>query len=216
MKKRRVFLVDDHPIVRHGLSVLINQQPDLAVCGEAEFAYQAADAAATAKMDAMIVDISLKGVSGLELIKTLKAKHPAVPVLVVSMHDEVLYAERALRAGARGYVMKYEATEKVVAALREVLSGRLYLSEKMSQKLLNSLGAGAAEGVSSLTDRELEIFQLIGEGRGTREIAERLHLSVKTVESHRANIKEKLHIESAPQLVQHAVEWLRDGDASRA
>jgi len=210
-KKKTVFVVDDHPIVRQGLALLINREADLVVCGEAEEMQSALSAIQTVRPDILIVDISLNGPDGLELLKNIRLTSPRLPVLILSMHDESIYAERALRAGANGYIMKQEATEKVLVALRRILSGEIYVSDRIANSMLRHYvrGATASEqsSVSDLTDRELEVFRLIGEGQGTRQIAEALHLSVKTVESYQAHIKEKLSLRSARELVQHAVEW---------
>ena len=210
-KKKTVFLVDDHPIVRQGLTLLINQEPDLAVCGQAEEMYAALQAIQTFKPDIMIVDISLSGPDGLELLKNIRMKYSGMPVLILSMHDETIYAERALRAGANGYIMKQEATEKVLIALRRILAGEIYVSDRVGNHMLQHYVRGARisaqSSVAELTDRELEVFRLIGEGHGTRQIAEELHLSVKTVESYQAHIKEKLSLRSARELVQHAIQW---------
>jgi DNA-binding NarL/FixJ family response regulator len=209
--KSRVFVVDDHPIVRQGLALMINQEADLAICGEAENA-QSALAAITALMpEIVIVDISMSGPDGLDLLKDLRGRYPALPVLILSMHDETVYAERALRAGANGYIMKQEATEKVLDALRRILGGEIYVSDRISKKLLQHYvrGSGTEDHspVGDLTDRELEVFRLIGMGRSTRQIAEQLHVSVKTVESYQAHIKEKLSLHSARELIQHAFQW---------
>jgi DNA-binding NarL/FixJ family response regulator len=210
-KKKTVFVVDDHPIVRQGLTLLINREPDLTVCGEAEEMHAALSAVPAARPDIMIVDISLNGPDGLELLKNIRITLPRLPVLILSMHDESIYAERALRAGANGYIMKQEATEKVLVALRRILSGEIYVSTRIANSMLQHYVHGGApsphSSISELTDRELEVFRLIGEGHGTRQIAEALHLSVKTVESYQAHIKEKLCLRSARELVQHAVEW---------
>ncbi len=209
--KKCVFVVDDHPIVRRGLSLLVNQEPDLAVCGEAEEMHSALKAIAALHPDILIVDISLTGPDGLELLKNIRLTSPRLPVLILSMHDESIYAERALRAGANGYIMKQEATEKVLVALRRILSGEIYVSDRIANQMLQHYvhGGNRAEysEISELTDRELEVFRLIGEGLGTRQIAESLHLSIKTVESYQAHIKEKLSLRSARELVQHAVQW---------
>ena len=209
--KKTVFLVDDHPIVRQGLTLLINQEPDLTVCGEAEEMHSALQAIPAIRPDIIIVDISLHGPDGLELLKHVRMKVPSLPVLILSMHDESVYAERALRAGANGYIMKQEATEKVLVALRRILSGEIYVSDRIANSMLRHYvrGANPAEhsSIAELTDRELEVFRLIGAGHGTREIADELHLSVKTVESYQAHIKEKLSLRSARELVQHAVQW---------
>jgi DNA-binding NarL/FixJ family response regulator len=210
-KKSRVFVVDDHPIVRQGLALLINRESDLTVCGEAEDAQAAMRLLATAQPDVMVVDISLNGPDGLDLLKDIRARCPDLPVLILSMHDESIYAERALRAGAQGYIMKQEATEKVLVALRRILSREIYVSERianrMLQRYIGSPTAGTVSSIADLTDRELEVFRLIGEGHSTRRIAEELHISVKTVESYQAHIKEKLSLRSARELVQHAIQW---------
>jgi DNA-binding NarL/FixJ family response regulator len=209
--KRTVFVIDDHPIVREGLAQLINRQPDLVVCGHAEDAYAALKAMENLKPEIAVADISLKGADGIELIKNLKMRIPGLPVLVLSIHDESFYAPRALRAGARGYIMKQEATENVLIALRRVLSGEIYLSERMANKMLQQLvGITSTTGrfaVDRLSDRELEVFRLIGQGHGTRRIAEELHLSIKTVESYREHIKDKMTLNDANELVQHAIQW---------
>ncbi|HEV7218820.1 MAG TPA: response regulator transcription factor [Terriglobales bacterium] len=210
-KKKAVLVVDDHPIVRQGLTLLINQEPDLVVCGAAEEMHAALSAIGTLSPDILIVDISLSGPDGLELLKHVRLRSPHLPVLILSMHDESIYAERALRAGANGYIMKQEATEKVLVALRRILSGDIYVSDKIASSMLHhyvrgSMAAGRSS-ITELTDRELEVFRLIGEGQGTRQIADKLHLSVKTVESYQAHIKEKLSLRSARELVQHAVQW---------
>ena len=211
--KRTVFVIDDHPIVREGLTQLINREPDLIVCGTAEDIYEALKAMQTLKPDIALADISLKGADGIELIKNLKIRMPALPVLVLSIHDESIYAPRALRAGARGFIMKQEATENVLLALRRVLSGEIYLSKRMANKMLQQfVGApGTAQkfSIDRLSDRELEVFRLIGQGHGTRRIAEELRLSVKTVESYREHIKEKMTLSDASELVQHAIQWLQ-------
>ncbi len=212
--KKRVFVVDDHPIVRQGLALLINQETDLAVCGEAEDMHSALQSVAAAHPDVVIVDISLNGPDGLELLKHVRLKCPSLPVLILSMHDESIYAERALRAGANGYIMKQEATDRVLVALRRILSGETYVSDRiaksMLQHYLRGANVAAYSPISELTDRELEVFRLIGEGHGTRQIAEQLHLSVKTVESYQAHIKEKLSLRSARELVQHAIQWIME------
>lgn len=210
-KKVRILIVDDHPIVRQGLAGLINHEPDLNVCAGADDAQQAIKVIRDQRPDMAIVDISLRGISGIELIKDIRVRFPRLPVLVLSMHDESLYAERALRAGARGYIMKAEATEKMVTAVRKVLSGELYLSDKMSGKMLHKLVGGRIQPgirpIETLSDRELEVFTLIGRGHTTRQIAEEFHLSVKTIDSYRAHIKEKLNLANATELIQHAIRW---------
>jgi DNA-binding NarL/FixJ family response regulator len=210
--KTRVFVVDDHPIVRQGLSQLINREPDLMVCGEAEDARTALDAIAPSKPDILIVDVSLDGPDGIELLKTVRSRDARLPVLMLSMHDESLYAERALRAGANGYIMKQEATERVLIAIRQIVGGEVYVSDRMAQKMMHQFigrpGGAKRSTMDELTDRELEVFRLIGQGHGTRQIAEELHLSIKTVESYYAHIKDKLSLKNARELVQHAVQWV--------
>jgi DNA-binding NarL/FixJ family response regulator len=209
--KKRIMVVDDHPIVRQGLALLINREPDMVVCGEAEEAMGAMHVLASARPDVLILDISLNGPDGIDLLKTLRTTHPALPVLILSMHDELIYAERALRAGANGYIMKQEATEKVLVAVRRILAGDIYVSQRISNQMLKHYVTGSGvvrnSSVSDLSDRELEVFRLIGDGHGTRQIAEELHVSVKTVESYQAHIKEKLSLRSARELVQHAIQW---------
>jgi len=211
-QKNRIFIVDDHPIVRKGLAQLINQEEDLVICGEADNAETALEALKKVKPDLAIVDISLRGIDGFELTKLIRARFDNIPVLVISMHDESLFAERALRVGARGYIMKQEAIEKMMEAIRKVLRGELYVSERVSANIVKRFVDGKAEGVSSpeelLSDREMEVFQLIGQGFGTRQIADQLHVSVKTVETYRANIKEKLNLKNATELMKHAVHWI--------
>lgn len=210
--KSRVLVVDDHPIVRQGVAQLINREDDLAVCCEAGDAEQALEELARRPCDIAIVDMSLPGISGIELIKTLRVRHPALPILVISMHDESLYAERALRAGARGYIMKQEATEKVLTAIRRILHGETYVSDRMHAKILQRIidnrSETPASPVSHLSDKEIEILRLIGMGLGTSDIARELNRSVKTVEAHRANIKEKLDLKTATELVRFAVQWV--------
>jgi DNA-binding NarL/FixJ family response regulator len=210
-RKSRVFVVDDHPIVRQGLALLVNREPDLTVCGEAEDAHTAIQSVITAKPDILVLDISLNGPDGLDLLKNIRSRHPELPVLILSMHDESIYAERALRAGAQGYIMKQEATDKVLVALRRILAREIYVSERIANRMLQhyigSPAAGKSSSIADLTDRELEVFRLIGEGHSTRQIAEELHISVKTVESYQAHIKEKLSLRSARELVQHAIQW---------
>lgn len=215
---QRLLIVDDHPMMRTGLAQLIDNENDLKVSAEADNAGQALNAVAKQKFDLALVDISLPDKNGLELIKDVRALSPAALILVVSMHDETLYAERVLRAGARGYLMKQEGGKKLMEAIRQILSGHIYVSEKMSARILEVFsGQHTRENgspVQRLTDREFEVFQLIGEGKGTREIAGHLHLSVKTVEVHRAHIKEKLELKSATDLVRYAVRWCESHDAA--
>ena len=213
-KKHRVLLIDDHPIVREGLSQMINAEDDLEVIATAEDARTALDQADDLDPDIAVVDLSLKEGSGLDLIKSFKARKPSMPVLVLSMHDESLHAERVLRAGAKGYIMKQEATEKVITAIRKVLGGEVYLSDRMSAQMLNRLvGTGGtieASPITRLTDREYEIYSMIGHGVGTREIAQKLSLSIKTVEAHRENIKDKLDLKNANELLRHAMQHVQD------
>ena len=206
--KSAVFIVDDHPIIRQGLALLINREQDLAVCGDAEEANSALQLIAELQPNLVVVDISLPGPDGLELLRNIRARDPNLPVLILSMLDELLYAERALRAGASGYIMKQEATEKVLVAIRRILGGEIYVSDRMAGKMLHRFVGAAPPGnpIAALTDRELEVFRLIGEGHGTRQIAEELHISVKTVESYQAHIKEKLSLKNARELVQRAIE----------
>jgi DNA-binding NarL/FixJ family response regulator len=209
--KKKVLVIDDHPIVRERLAELINQQADLVVCGEAEDSHQARKAVAELQPDIAIVDITLKDTYGIELIKEFKDRYPKLPMLVLSMHDEALYGERALRAGARGYLTKQEATKKVVDAIRKVLAGEIYTSEKMAASILQKVAGGKAPGGGSptdvLTDRELEVFQLLGQGKTVKEIAESLFVSAKTVEAHREHIKQKMNFKSSAELLRYAIQF---------
>ncbi len=211
--RRKVLVVDDHPIVRQGLTQLIGQEADMYVAGGAEDAAGALDAIEKLQPDIALVDISLRETNGIELIKDIKIRHPRLPVLVLSMHQESFYAERVLRAGARGYVTKEEATERLIQAIRQVLSGQVYLSDRMASKMLSKLveGRPGTDGMSieRLSDRELEVFEFIGHGLTTRQISQRLNRSIKTVESHRANIKRKLKLQNATELLQYAVQWVQ-------
>jgi DNA-binding NarL/FixJ family response regulator len=215
MTKKRILIVEDHPIFRLGLSELINQETDLEVCG---FAQDVSEAWAEIKHhppDLVIADITLRKSDGIDLVKIIKRQYGDLPVLVLSMHDEFLYAERALHAGARGYIMKEEAMEKVVTAARQVLDGKIYLNEEIKEHILSGLTArGHAEArapIARLTDRELEVFRLIGCGLSTRDIAGKLNLSVKTIGTYRERIKEKLHVKHANELVRCAVHWEKHG-----
>ncbi len=215
--KKKIFIVDDHPLVREWLANLINQQLDLSVCGETESAPAALSALAAAQPDLLIADINLKNSSGVELIKDLKKLRPNVPVLVLSMHDESLYAERAFRAGARGYVNKRESAQKMIEAIRRVLDGKLYVSEKAGEILAGKSMSGRAitkSSVELLSDRELEVFDKLGQGIGTRQIAEDFHVSVKTIQAYCARIKEKLNLTSATELLREAVLWRDSRDQS--
>ncbi len=210
-QRKRIFIVDDHPLVREWLATLINQQSDLEVCGEAGNASEGLGLIGQTKPHLAIVDISLQGGSGIELIKNIKATCPGVMVIVLSMHDEMMYAERSLRAGARGYIMKREATRNVLQAIRCVLDGKLYLGHKIAAMLAEkAVGSGPfppAFPVGLISHRELEVFKLLGRGYGTRQIADELHVSVNTVQSFCARIKEKLKLLSATELLREAVRW---------
>lgn len=210
---KKVLIVDDHPIVRHGLAQLIGQEKDLAVCGEAGTYDEALAALARGLPDVVILDLSLPGPSGLSLLKRIRELYPELPVLVLSMHEESVYAERALRAGANGYVMKGQADSAVIEALRKVLAGELYLSPESSTRLLQQFlgrarGSVGPTGIERLSDRELEVFECIGRGLSSQKIAEKLGMSVKTVEVHRVHIKRKLGIENGAQLMREAVRWV--------
>jgi len=208
--RSRVFLVDDHPLVREGLANLINQQADLAVVGEAEDSAGAVAGIADKQPNVALIDISLKNESGLELVKNLEQRFPLVALIVLSMHDEALYAERALRAGAKGYVMKRETTKNVLTAIRRVLAGDVYVSERVVSAMARRMGSSkkaAAEPVERLSNRELEIFRLLGQGRTTSQIAEDLHLSLKTVQAYCARAKEKFGVNSLGELLRAAIRW---------
>ena len=211
-EKSKILVVDDHPMIRKGIVSLIDDQQDLVICGQAEDAPEALKAISETKPDMVVLDISLKSSSGIELMKSIKAQYPKLPVLILSMHNEELYAERALRAGAVGYIMKREASENLLTAIRHVLDGQIYVSDKVSKRLLRKLARGKIEmtgsPIDSLSDRELEVFQMIGQGFGTSQIAEKLYLSVKTIETYRTHIKEKLNLANADELRQYAIQWL--------
>ncbi len=211
-RKKKVLIIDDHPVVRQGLAALINQQKEMEVCGQAADGREAMSQIKALSPDMATIDLTLHDSGGLELLKNIKSQYPDLLMLVISMHEEGLYAERVLRAGARGYIMKHVATEKLVEAMQKVLAGQIYVSEKMAEKMVRSLVAGGQAGlgasVSSLSDRELEVFRLIGQGYSTRKIADMLHLSVKTIETYRAHIKDKLGLQDAAQLLQYAVQWV--------
>ena len=213
-KRHGIFLVEDHPITQAGLAALISRESDLFICGAADSAPSALDQIIKLKPSLVVTDIALKTSNGLELMKNLMALCPDVPILVMSMHDENLYAERAIRAGARGYLMKRETAEKVLPAIRSILAGEIYLSETMKEKLLSGMvrhrtAEPTAFPLDSLSDRELEAFQLIGNGFTTREIAGRLHLSTKTIDSYREHLKLKLNLENGAELVRRAIRWTR-------
>lgn len=209
---KRIVIVDDHPLFRKGLEQLIHSEDTFAVCGEANNAAEAMDVIRKLNPDLAIVDLSLPGANGIELIKNIRAEFSKLPILVLSMHDESLYAVRALRAGADGYVMKHEAMANVIQAIREVFDGRPYLSPTMAAQVITKFAHGQAEGepdpTERLSDRELEVLELIGKGAEVRDIAKRLHLSPKTVETHRSHIKEKLQLKNSRQVVRFAVQWL--------
>lgn len=215
-KKTNVLVVDDHPIVRQGIAQLIDREDDMRVCCEAGDADQALEAIAKCdgccKTDIALIDMSLPGISGIELVKIMRSRFPEMQILIISTHDESLYAERALRAGAKGYIMKQEATEKVLTAIRHILSGEVYLSEKMRSKILQRIIDNRFETptspVSHLSDKEIDVLRLIGKGLRTSDIASELNRSVKTVEAHRANLKEKLGLKNATELVRFAVQWI--------
>lgn len=208
--KQRIVIVDDHPMMREGLAQLIDNEPDLIVEAQADSAGQALHTIESSVPNLLLVDISLPDKGGLELIKDVHTLHPTLPILVISMHDETLYAERVLRAGGRGYIMKQEGGKKLMQAIRQVLSGHIYVSEKISAKILENFSGNRGESqspVEKLSDREFEVFQLLGQGQGTRDIAEHLHLSIKTVEVHRANIRKKLELATGNELVRYAIRW---------
>jgi DNA-binding NarL/FixJ family response regulator len=216
----RIFLVDDHPIVRRGFQLLLGMEPDLVVCGEADSGPAALQKILALKPDLAIIDLSLKGGSGLELIKQLRTQALKLKVLVFSMRDEGIYAERALQAGADGYVTKEEGTEKAIQAIRMLVQGKRYLTDKVAEKMMDTLvgkRSGSEGGIESLSDRELEVLELIGDGLGSREIAEKLHLSIKTIESHREHMKAKLGLTRATELVSYAFNWFHGekGEPSR-
>lgn len=214
--RHRLLLVDDHPVVCQGLTRLLSVEPDLLVAGQAENATQATLLLEAENFDLAVVDVSLQGVSGIDLLKTIRARWPKLPVLMLSVHDEMLYAERALRAGANGYVMKKEKVECIITAIHQILTGRLYVSEPVNRLILNRVlsgnrsknGTGTGQIIDLLSNRELEVFQFIGHGRGTRDIAQEMHVSVKTIETYRAHIKEKLHLKTAPELMRFALDWV--------
>src|SRR5436853_7840514 len=213
LQKFRVVLVEDHPMFREQLAQLINKEPGMTVCGEADNIHDAFQLIESKAPDIAIVDLILKGPSGLELIKNLKAKELDIPVLVLSMHDEALYAERVLKAGARGYITKNEASKEVMTAIHAVLRGEIYLPAKIASRILESVAIGrkGENGIGQLTDRELEVFELIGHGRRTRQISSCLHLGMSTVDTYRARIKTKLNLENSSQLAHEAIRWVSEG-----
>ena len=208
--KKRILIVDDHPMMREGLAQLIEHEPDLQTASQADSAAQALQLMAASVPDLLLLDISLPDKNGIEVIKDVHILHPELPILVVSMHDESLYAERVLRAGGRGYIMKQEGGKKLMHAIRQILAGQIYVSERISAKILENFSghrANSQSPVEKLSDREFEVFQSLGQGEGTRQIANRLHLSIKTVEVHRANIRKKLELATGAELVRYAIRW---------
>jgi DNA-binding NarL/FixJ family response regulator len=214
--RKRILLVDDHPMMRAGLAQLISLQPDMVVCSEAGRPSEAFSLLAKAAPDLVLTDLTMSGRSGIEFIRDLMAVRPDLPILVISMHDELLYAERCLRAGARGYIMKESGSKKLLAALRRVISGQVYVSTRVSESILGNLSArkprGSDSPIKALTDREFEVIQLVGGGKSTREIAAQLHLSHKTVDVHRSHIREKLGLKDITALVRYAVRWVETQD----
>ncbi len=208
----RILIVDDHPIVRRGLAAMLSQEPDMKVVAEAENFHDALEAIRQHPLDIAIIDLTLDGIGGMELVKQVRITHPDLSMLVLSMHDESLYAERVLRAGARGYIMKQEGTDRLVTAIRTILRGEIYVSERMAGRMLGSIVGGRGNDsrmpLDRLSDRELEVFELLGKGLGTRQVAERLCVSIKTIESHREHIKLKLQLKNASELIQHATQWV--------
>lgn len=210
--KTRIFILDDHPIVRQGIGEMINDESDMTVCGESDNYQEAMGVVESLKPDVILVDISLSGSSGLEFLKSLKIQYPDCKALILSMHDETLYAERALREGARGYIMKQEATEKIMDAIRHVMKGQIYLSDHMMERILEKKYGGIsadASPIEALSDRELEVFRMIGEGISTSLIAKQLHRSVKTIETYRARIKVKLNLKNNMELIRLAMNWVQ-------
>ena len=215
-KSVRILVVDDHPMIRERLAEVIHREPELIVCGEAEDRQHALEMVEKARPDLAIVDLSLKNSHGLELIKDFHVRHPDLAILVISMHDESLHAERVIRAGARGYITKQEATRNVMRAIRTVLEGNVYLSEAMSRRLAAQVAgrprAQTRLPIEQLADSELRVFELLGQGFGTREIADKLGVHMRTVETYRARIKEKLQLKDATQLLRCAIHWAQNGD----
>jgi DNA-binding NarL/FixJ family response regulator len=211
--KKKILLVDDHPITRQGIRALVEQLPDVMICGEADSAPRATELVEKLKPDLTIVDITLKSTNGIELTKNLRVQAPNMQILIVSMHDENIYAERALRAGAMGYLMKQEASENIITAIKRIQGGEIYLSdrikEKMLHRLVNHRNEEVVSPIETLSDREMEVFQLIGNGYGTRQIATKLNLSVKTIDSYREHLKEKLNLATGSELVRYAIQWVK-------
>lgn len=214
-EKKKIYIVDDHPLMRKGMAMTLENSVEFTVCGQSESAEEALGEIPSLKPDACVVDISLPGMNGIELVKNLLAQLPELKILVVSRHDEELYAERAIRAGAKGYLMKLEAGEVLVSAVRQVMNGGIYLSDKIGSHLIMKIASGQSAGdnpLELLSDRELEVFELTGKGESTKEIAQRLHVSVKTIDTYRARIKEKMHLKTANELMRRAVQWV-EGEA---
>jgi DNA-binding NarL/FixJ family response regulator len=215
-KKTQVLIVDDHPVVRDGLTTIINHEQDLNVCGEADDARLALQAAAELKPDVVVVDIFLKSSDGIELTKSIKARHPKLPIIVLSVHDESVYAERALLAGAKAYLMKDAVSENIIKAIRTVLSGEIYVSNTISKRFLHKIAGDKADTtktpIENLSYREFEIFRLIGEGFKASQIARQLHLSTKTIETYRSRIKEKLNLTNAAELLRYSIKWTKSQD----
>ena len=210
-KKKEIFIVDDHPLMRKGMAMTLDNSVEFTVCGQAESAEEGLNQIPSLKPDGCVVDISLPGMNGIELVKNLLAQLPDLKILVVSRHDEELYAERAIRAGAKGYLMKLEAGDVLVSAVRQVMNGGIYLSDSIGSQLIMKIASGQSAGdnpLEILSDRELEVFELTGRGESTKEIAQRLHVSVKTIDTYRARIKEKMHLKSANELMRRAVQWV--------
>jgi DNA-binding NarL/FixJ family response regulator len=211
----KILIVDDHPLVRAGLKDLISSQPDMVVCGEAATAAEALKLVDQEEPDLVVIDLKLKQSSGIELIKQIKARYKGVKMLVSSMHEEALFAERALHAGASGYINKEEASEKVIEAIRQILDGKVYLSNRMTEHMLYQFAGRQAEpsenSLDKLSNRELEVFELVGQGLGTRQIADLLHLSVKTIETYRESVKRKLNLNTSSELIRRAVQWVLEG-----
>lgn len=210
-EKKKIYIVDDHPLMRKGMAMTLESSIEFDVCGQCESAEEALAEIPGLKPDACVIDISLPGMNGIELVKNLLAQIPKLKILVVSRHDEELYAERAIRAGAKGYLMKLEAGEILVSAVRQILNGGVYLSDKIGSQLIMKLASGQSTGdnpLEILSDRELEVFELTGRGLSTKEIAERLHVSVKTIDTYRARIKDKMDLKSANDLMRKAVQWV--------
>lgn len=212
--KKKIYIVDDHPLMRKGMAMTLENSVEFEVCGQSESAEEALGEIPSLKPDGCVIDISLPGMNGIELVKNLLAQLPNLKILVVSRHDEELYAERAIRAGAKGYLMKLEAGEILVSAVRQIMNGGIYLSDKIGSQLIMKIASGQTAGdnpLEILSDRELEVFELTGKGQSTKDIAQRLHVSVKTVDTYRARIKEKMHLKTANELMRKAVQWVESG-----